>query len=69
MKTVHNFIDGSFLEPISQKYIDSYNPSTGKVHAKVPDSDERDVNKAVESAKKAFSDWSGRSPQSRYYRN
>ena len=65
MKTVQNFINGQFVEPESHRYIDSYNPSTGEVHAKIPDSDKNDVAAAVESAKKAFTEWSERSPQSR----
>lgn len=49
---IHNFINGEFVETGS--YIDSYDPSTGETWAKVPDSDENDVNKAVEAAKNAF---------------
>ena len=66
MKKVKNFINGSFVDPHSEKYIDSYNPSTGQVHAKIPNSDEVDVAKAVEIAKMAYPEWSERSPQSRY---
>ena len=62
MKTVKNFINGNFVEPISKNYIDSFDPSTGKVHAKIPDSGKEDVDLAVKSAKQAFLDWSQRSP-------
>ena len=34
--------------------MDSYNPSTGQVWAKIPDSDAADVNDAVEAARNAF---------------
>ena len=49
---LENFIDGKFI-PFS-KHIDSYNPSTGKVYCKVPDSGKDEVDLAVEAAKKAF---------------
>ena len=48
-----NFIDGKFLT--CDKYIDSYDPSTGKVYCKVPDSGKAEVDRAVEAARKAFS--------------
>lgn len=65
MKIVRNFINGTFVDPISQKYIDSYNPATGQVHAKIPDSGKNDVDLAVQSAKEAFSSWSEQSPSFR----
>ena len=49
---VENFIDGRF-QP-SKSYIDSFDPCTGKTFAKIPDSNEEDVNCAVLAAKKAF---------------
>lgn len=33
--TLTNFIDGKSVKPRSGKYIDSFNPATGKVFAKV----------------------------------
>ena len=50
--TLQNFIDGKFV-PCAQ-YIDSYDPSTGKPHARVPDSDNKEIDTAVQAAKKAF---------------
>lgn len=55
---IHNFVDGKFFESQRTHYMDSYNPSTGQVHAKVADSAEVDVNEAVASAVKAFKTWS-----------
>lgn len=49
---VQNFIGGQFVP--CDDFIDSYNPSTGQVWAKVPNSGGDDVNKAVEVAKEAF---------------
>ena len=65
MKTVKNYINGSFVDPNSQKYIDSFNPATGKVHARIPDSNEKDIFFAVDCAKIAFPEWSQRSAESR----
>ncbi len=47
-----NFINGEFVEPQNAKYLESFNPATGSVINLVPDSDERDINAAVEAAKK-----------------
>eukprot|EP01112_Ceratiomyxa_fruticulosa_P016333 TRINITY_DN4917_c0_g1_i3.p1 TRINITY_DN4917_c0_g1~~TRINITY_DN4917_c0_g1_i3.p1 ORF type:complete len:485 (-),score=98.56 TRINITY_DN4917_c0_g1_i3:56-1510(-) len=53
-----NFIDGKYTPPVGGTYLDNFNPSTGKVYSFVPDSDHRDVELAVEAAKKAFPIWS-----------
>ena len=50
--TLENYIDGKFV-PCAQ-YIDSYDPSTGKPHARVPDSDNKEIDLAAQAAKKAF---------------
>ena len=55
---LENFIDGQFIAPLGGQFTDNINPSTGKVYGQVPDSDEKDVNLAVRSARKAFPDWS-----------
>jgi len=52
MIQVENFINGEFVS--CHGYMDSYNPGTGKVHAKIPDSNAKDVEKAVAAAEKAF---------------
>lgn len=58
MKTIHNYINGKLVAPASGQYIDNYQPATGKVYSHIPDSDERDVQQAVESARAAFPGWS-----------
>lgn len=60
---VHNFIGGKFCE--SKKYLDSFDPSTGEVWAKVPDSSEDDVESAVKAAQDAFPGWSDTPVQER----
>lgn len=54
---LQNFIDGEF-QAESSSYIDSFNPKTGKLYAKVPSGSEADVDNAVRAAEKAFSSWS-----------
>jgi len=58
MQQLLNFIDGKFVEPTSKKYIENYQPATGNVYNFLPDSDERDVQVAVNAAQKAFPAWS-----------
>lgn len=60
---LENFIGGKFVPCGS--YIDSYNPSTGEVYCKVPDSGEKEVEAAVAAAKEAFPGWSKQSPAQR----
>lgn len=55
---IKNFINGRLQAPFSETYIDGYNPATGSVFYKTPDSDERDVDYAVEAAQKALPQWS-----------
>ncbi|NXH42283.1 AL8A1 dehydrogenase, partial [Dicaeum eximium] len=57
---LENFIGGKFV-PCSS-YIDSYNPSTGDVYCRVPDSGKEEVEAAVKAAKDAFPVWSSKSP-------
>src|SRR5574341_185483 len=58
MEKIKNYINGGLVAPISNQYIDNYNPATGEVYSQVPDSDERDVAMAVVAAEKAFPKWS-----------
>ncbi|XP_016320310.1 aldehyde dehydrogenase family 8 member A1 [Sinocyclocheilus anshuiensis] len=60
---LENYIGGKFV-PCS-KLMDSFNPSTGEVYCKVPDSGPEEVDAAVRAAKEAFPDWSAKSPAER----
>ncbi|XP_005859095.1 PREDICTED: aldehyde dehydrogenase family 8 member A1 [Myotis brandtii] len=60
---LENFIGGKFLP--CNSYLDSYDPSTGEVYSRVPDSGKEEVEAAVEAARAAFPGWSARSPQER----
>ena len=65
MNTISNFIGGEFVKPVSGNYLDNYEPATGEVYSLVPDSDERDVELAVQAAQKAFPVWSGMTVEKR----
>jgi aminomuconate-semialdehyde/2-hydroxymuconate-6-semialdehyde dehydrogenase len=56
--SIANFIAGSFAPPRSGAYLDDINPSTEETIAAIPDSDERDVDDAVQAARRAFPAWS-----------
>ena len=58
MLKLKNYINGELVEPISNQYIDNYDPSRGVVYSLIPDSDERDTELAVSAAKEAFAKWS-----------
>ena len=53
MKKISNYINGQLEPSSSLKYIDVFNPSTGKIYAKCPDSTKIDLDKAIKSAKKS----------------
>ena len=56
-KEVKNFIDGKFVSG-SEKMLDVICPIDGKIISKVPLSGKKELDAAVESAKKAFPLWS-----------
>tara|TARA_R110000744_G_scaffold380567_3_gene503104 strand:+ start:134188 stop:135750 length:1563 start_codon:yes stop_codon:yes gene_type:complete len=61
------FIDGAFMDPISEETFDCVFPADGRVIAKVASCDGRDVDAAVRSARAAFESgvWSRMSPLDR----
>lgn len=58
MNNIKNYINGEFVKPINGDYIDNYNPSIGEVYGQIPNSSKEDVEKAYNSAKSAFRQWS-----------
>ena len=64
-KKYSNFIGGKFVDPKSKKYLNTVSPSTEEILAKVPLSNEQDVNTAVKSARSGFETWSKLSPHQR----
>ena len=69
MSKIENFrmyIDGEWQDSSSGKKIETLNPESNEVWATVPAANEKDVDKAVQSAQKAFeSNWSKLHPRDR----
>ena len=55
---LENYINGKLEEPLTKKYIDCINPATAEVFTQIPESNDQDINEAVEVAKNAFPTWS-----------
>ena len=51
MVVLQNFISGKFVD--ASDFIDSFEPSTGEVYAKVPASGPKDVELAIQAAENA----------------
>lgn len=66
MQEIDNYIGGEIVKPVSASYIDNFDPSTGEVYSQIADSDERDVEMAVEAARAAFPSWSSVSADARH---
>jgi aminomuconate-semialdehyde/2-hydroxymuconate-6-semialdehyde dehydrogenase len=58
MRKIQNYINGQWMEPASGAFFSNINPATGEVYSLVPDSDERDVQWAVDAAIKVYPQWS-----------
>tara|TARA_B100001989_G_scaffold57686_1_gene38318 strand:+ start:7 stop:1488 length:1482 start_codon:yes stop_codon:yes gene_type:complete len=69
MSKIQNFkmyINGEWVESSSGKKIETLNPENNEVWATVPEADEKDVDKAVQSAQNAFeNNWSKLHPRER----
>lgn len=63
---IENYIGGEFLAPRSGNFMNNINPATGEVIGQIPDSNEKDVNEAVEAATRAFPSWSRSSVDERF---
>ncbi len=60
------FIDGEFVAPAAGVYLDTINPASEKVLARVAQADATDVERAVQAASRAYQDvWSGMKPKER----
>jgi aminomuconate-semialdehyde/2-hydroxymuconate-6-semialdehyde dehydrogenase len=60
-----NYIGGKWQAPHNGKYLDLYEPATGKVYSRVPSSDAQDISDAVQAAQHAFKSWSRETVQTR----
>ncbi|MDH3691005.1 MAG: aldehyde dehydrogenase [Gammaproteobacteria bacterium] len=50
------FIGGDWVEPISKRHIESFDPSSGEPWYELPDSGPEDVDRAVQAARRALAD-------------
>ena len=55
---IKNYINGEYVNPISNNWIENYNPSIGEVYGQLPDSNSEDVEIAYKAAETAFLSWS-----------
>ena len=53
-----NYINGLLTKPLSDSWLDCYEPATGQVFAQVPNSNADDIALAVKAAEVAFEGWS-----------
>ena len=67
LKRYQMYIDGEWTDAENGATFTSVNPATGETWAEVPEASERDVNRAVEAAHRAFKDgpWSKLTPTAR----
>ena len=65
MKKILNYINGVYVNPIANKWLDNYNPSNGEIYAQIADSDKQDISRAYEAARDAFPAWSNTSTDQR----
>ncbi len=66
MKKISNYIGGKLIPAQSGQFLDVYNPATGQPYAKVPASNDLDVDRAVAAAQSAFREWSATSLNQRH---
>jgi 1-pyrroline dehydrogenase len=59
------FIGGEWVESSSGETMEVLNPATGEVIAEVPRSSAEDVGRAVEAAKKGWTEWQDKTPKDR----
>ena len=65
MEKIQNYIGGEFVGPNAVQYFDNVEPATGNVYSQIPNSQQEDVEQAIEAAKKAFPIWSNMSIEER----
>jgi len=58
MEQLTNFINGKFIQPKTEEYLDVFEPATGQVYSKVPNSSSTDIDVAFQAANAAFPGWS-----------
>ncbi|MCH1591426.1 MAG: aldehyde dehydrogenase family protein, partial [Candidatus Thalassarchaeaceae archaeon] len=62
---VLNYIQGKFVEPSSENWMENTSPSTGEIIGSLPLSGDVDVGSAVDAARNALPGWSALEPSER----
>ena len=62
MKTIEHFVGGKLFSGNSKRTSKVFNPATGEQSSEVKLASLKDVNQAVENAKKAFEPWANTPP-------
>jgi betaine-aldehyde dehydrogenase len=65
VKALQNFVNGKFVDSKSGKTTELVNPATGKVFATAPNSNEADIDAALNAAAAAFPGWRDSTPSVR----
>lgn len=64
-KRYENFIGGQWVAPVAGRYMDNLSPVNGEVFCEVPRSDAADIDKALDAAHAAKTEWAATSPAER----
>ena len=62
---IQNYINGEFVKPVSNDWIDNFNPAKGEMYGQIPNSTQKDVENAYQAAVDAFPKWSNTSLEDR----
>ena len=62
---IQNYINGEFVKPVSNDWIDNFNPAKGEIYGQIPNSTQKDVENAYQAAVDAFPKWSNTSLEER----
>ncbi len=65
MTTIQNYINGQFVSPISDEWLDNYCPANGEIYGQIPNSSKEDIELAYQAARDAFQRWSQTTPEER----
>ncbi|HEX7029584.1 MAG TPA: aldehyde dehydrogenase family protein, partial [Gammaproteobacteria bacterium] len=57
MQTLRHFINGEFVDPAEDRWLDVFEPATGRKYAELADGCEKDLDRAVGAALSAQNEW------------
>jgi aminomuconate-semialdehyde/2-hydroxymuconate-6-semialdehyde dehydrogenase len=55
---IQNYINGQYVDPIYDNWLDNYCPANGEVYGQIPDSSSEDIEAAYQASIEAFHFWS-----------